>query len=154
MENPYQSPVEPNEVTPDAVTVGGYSSATQGNRFANYIIDYVCTTILSYGLGFLLGVSAASSGMDEGTLFWSGFVGGLLLYVVYYVGMEAATGKTIGKMVTRTRVVNMAGKPPTIGQLVGRTFARFIPFEPFSYLVGDTTSGWHDTLSGTRVVKA
>jgi hypothetical protein len=35
---------------------------------------------------------------------------------------------------------------------LGRSAARSIPFEPFSFLGGQPT-GWHDRLSETRVVR-
>ncbi|MEM6265057.1 MAG: RDD family protein, partial [Bacteroidota bacterium] len=65
---------------------------------------------------------------------------------------EAAFGKTPGKFVTKTQVVNKDGGKPTPGQLIGRTFARFIPFDAFSFLASNPV-GWHDSLSKTRVVK-
>ncbi|CAN0592803.1 unnamed protein product, partial [Laminaria digitata] len=37
-------------------------------------------------------------------------------------------------------------------RLLGRTAARFVPFEAFSFLGGDAT-GWHDRWSNTRVVR-
>jgi hypothetical protein len=41
---------------------------------------------------------------------------------------------------------------PTLPHLLGRTFSRIIPFEPFSFLDKNHPVGWHDSLSGTRVV--
>jgi uncharacterized RDD family membrane protein YckC len=66
--------------------------------------------------------------------------------------MEVAFGATVGKLITGTRVVSADGGSARAGQVIGRTFARIIPFEPLSFLVGDTTTGWHDSLSGTKVV--
>jgi uncharacterized RDD family membrane protein YckC len=78
----------------------------------------------------------------------------LLFYaflIGYYVVFEALLGKTIGKMVTKTKVVNMEGGKPSFLQIVVRSLVRFIPFEPFSFLGADAT-GWHDTMSDTRVI--
>jgi hypothetical protein len=36
-------------------------------------------------------------------------------------------------------------------QILGRTFSRFVPFEPFSFL--GSGHGWHDRWSDTRVVR-
>jgi uncharacterized RDD family membrane protein YckC len=78
---------------------------------------------------------------------------GLLTVLFYYIGMESLFGKTFGKFITRTRVVNSAGGPPSFGQVVGRSLARFIPFEAFSFFGGKGHPvGWHDSLSNTRVV--
>jgi uncharacterized RDD family membrane protein YckC len=49
-------------------------------------------------------------------------------------------------------VVRFDGNKPNVPQIIGRTFARFIPFEPFSVAFGSSNNGWHDSLSGTRVV--
>ena len=46
--------------------------------------------------------------------------------------------------------VLLAGRP-TYGQILGRTFSRFVPFEAFSFLPSPV--GWHDRWSGTRVVR-
>jgi uncharacterized RDD family membrane protein YckC len=77
----------------------------------------------------------------------------LLAFFAYYIVLEAAFGWTIAKLITGTRVVRIDGTKPTFPQALGRTFARFIPFEPFSVLFSDSKLGWHDSLSNTRVVK-
>ena len=76
---------------------------------------------------------------------------GLLAIVAYFVICETAFQRTIGKLVTGTIVVNEFGGRPCFKQIVGRSFARFIPFEPLSFF-GKEPVGWHDSLSGTRVV--
>ena len=70
----------------------------------------------------------------------------------YYVLFEALTGRTPAKYITGTRVVNMMGGKPSFGQILGRSAARFIPLEPFSFF-GSSRRGWHDSLSHTRVVR-
>ncbi|MFN7120071.1 MAG: RDD family protein, partial [Saprospiraceae bacterium] len=70
----------------------------------------------------------------------------------YYILAEyLSKGKTLGKLVTGTRAVTLTGETPTLNQIIGRSFARVIPFEPFSYL-GDSPNGWHDQLSETIVI--
>jgi uncharacterized RDD family membrane protein YckC len=73
---------------------------------------------------------------------------------LYYAIQEAAFGRTIGKLLTRTIVVSAGGGRATFAQVLVRTFSRLIPFEPFSYFFvgGNYPVGWHDNLSGTRVV--
>ena len=66
---------------------------------------------------------------------------------------EAAFGWTFAKLITGTRVVRIDGTKPSFPQVIGRTLARFIPFEPFSVLFSDSKLGWHDSLSNTRVVR-
>ena len=57
--------------------------------------------------------------------------------------------------VRRLPVVNEDGGRPRWGQVVGRTFARLIPLEPFSVLFSNHKKrrGWHDSLSKTYVVR-
>ncbi|MFQ6309844.1 RDD family protein [Lysobacter capsici] len=80
---------------------------------------------------------------------------GYAVVVLYYVPLEGMFGVTLGKLVTGTRVVDEQGRPPSWGQVLGRTFARFIPFEAFSVLFAreDRVSGWHDRLPKTLVVR-
>ena len=72
----------------------------------------------------------------------------------YYIFFESLLGKTIGKSITGTKVVRTDGTKPHFWQICGRTLARFIPFEAFSFVAYGRfpTKGWHDRLSGTLVV--
>jgi hypothetical protein len=47
-------------------------------------------------------------------------------------------------------VVDEYGEKPSLSQILGRSFARAIPFEVFSCL-GER--GWHDTMSNTYLIK-
>lgn len=76
---------------------------------------------------------------------------GIATLVAYYVLFEAIFGRTPGKLITGTRVVTLDGAKPGFGQIIGRSFARLVPFEPFSFL--GSRGGWHDRWSGTRVVR-
>jgi len=157
--NPYASP---HAIAPDSPLAGGQRVlASKGQRFGNLIIDNVVTTVVSNGIGFLLGaaygVSQAAAGgeMNEEaqlTLQLIGTAIGIATVIIYFIVAESLGQRSIGKLVTGTKVVNTAGGIPTFGQIVGRTFARFIPFEALSFL-HDQPVGWHDSLSGTRVVK-
>ncbi|TWU59296.1 RDD family protein [Rubripirellula tenax] len=161
-ENPYASP----NVTSDAafnldgqLNVDNVPVASQNKRLVNFFLDNIATQVISLAGGFLLGmVMVASSGggnlsqsQATGMQFMGMFIG-ILLTLAYFAGMELACGATIGKLITGTRVVNATGGKAGIGQILGRSLARLIPFEPFSFLFGDKTTGWHDSLSGTRVV--
>ncbi|MEX0793194.1 MAG: RDD family protein, partial [Pirellulaceae bacterium] len=131
---------------------------SQNTRLANFIIDSILIYMLSFAVGIVVAVVAIAGGADiqsPGFAVWDlvAQVLALLVIVAYFVVMEAATGRTLGKLITGTKVVNAQGRAPTLGQIVGRSFARMIPFEPFSYF-GKEPRGWHDTLSKTYVVKA
>lgn len=71
----------------------------------------------------------------------------------YYVFFESLTGRTPGKLLTGTRVVDEQGQKPSFGQILGRSLARMLPFEPLSFF-GAENRGWHDSLSKTYVVKS
>ena len=78
--------------------------------------------------------------------------GGLVVALGYFAFTEALFQRTLAKFLTGTRVVRADGTRPSFAQILGRSFARFIPFEAFSFLFGSHPVGWHDSLSGTRVV--
>lgn len=79
----------------------------------------------------------------------------LLVQFAYYVPMEGIFGVTLGKLVTSTRVVDVQGRPPSWAQVLGRTAARQIPFEPFTiFFSGARVAAWHDRLPKTLVVRA
>jgi uncharacterized RDD family membrane protein YckC len=95
-------------------------------------------------------VMVLAFGQDSVTGF-AGNVVGICAMIGYYIIFEGAFGWTVGKLITGTRVIRFDGRKPRFPQIVGRTAARFIPFEPFSLLGGG--NGWHDSMSGTRVVR-
>ena len=125
--------------------------AGKGARFVNFVIDNF--VLVGFQVGLVVGVTAVGGQAALETLqnvpSWAI---GLPIFLLYYVGLEAATGQTLGKMVTGTKVVNERGGPPSLGQIAGRSICRLIPFEAFSFLASPT--GWHDSLSGTMVVKS
>lgn len=161
-ENPYASPATAAEpVPPIAGSVERFPVATQGKRFLNLILDNIIVQVLSSVAGFVIGLAygvskvAANQAItadDEGQLRILGFIVGLGVALGYYVITEALFQRTLAKFVTGTLVVNANGERPSFGQIVGRSFARFIPFEAFSFLGGNQPVGWHDSLSSTRVV--
>jgi uncharacterized RDD family membrane protein YckC len=73
----------------------------------------------------------------------------LAVIFAYFYGLENSVGQTVGKMITKTKVVNLEGGKPTTQQMLVRTFSRIIPLEPVLLIGGK----WlHDSLSQTRVV--
>lgn len=81
------------------------------------------------------------------------FIGMLLvlLFGIYYLLMELFFKVTFAKIITNTVVVDKRRQKAGIFNILGRSFCRFIPFEGVSFLFKER--GWHDTLSGTYVVK-
>ncbi|MES1177910.1 MAG: RDD family protein [Myxococcales bacterium] len=140
--NPYAAPQA------DAVPGEQYYSdalltdAPQGTRFVNFLLDTIFRQVFAVALAAI----AAALGSH-----------GLVMVMIvisifgYYVVFEALTGRTPAKYITRTRVVDVMGGKPTFMQILGRSAARFIPFEPFSFF--GSGYGWHDKMSRTRVVR-
>lgn len=159
-ENPYAAPstFSPIQTAPSERPVA-QRLASQGARFANMLIDMIVCYALSFATGVVLGVifaitrsnptsPAASQEIELLSMLLSLFVN-----TTYFVLMEFLFQRTLGKLVTGTMVVSERGGRPSFGQILGRSLARFIPFEPFSFFGGNGRPvGWHDSLSGTRVI--
>lgn len=129
--------------------------ASTGKRFANYIIDM----LVFYGLIFLLAVIFALLDMP---LFTESESSGrfdilsniifLLIYGVYMFIVEALfKGKSLGKLITGTRAVNLDGSRISVATALGRGFSRAVPFDAFSAL-GSPSNPWHDKWNKTMVM--
>jgi len=79
------------------------------------------------------------------------YVSGFGVFFTYYIFMEFTFQKTVGKFITKTKVIKSNGEKPEIILIIARTFFRFIPFDGISFLF--QKKGLHDILSGTRVIK-
>lgn len=130
-------------VLEEAQTEREYQNASQGKRFVNFFIDYY---IVSWSLSFLAEYLFPYA--DELVL-WAI---SLIFIILYFFLFETFTGKTLGKLITRTKVLNLLDEKPSAGQILIRTLCRFIPFDVFSYL-SSKPIGWHDSISKTYVVE-
>lgn len=119
-----------------------------GKRFANYIIDIIMYLILVFVIGIVAGGVLGLSEREIDTLSRFSF----LIFLFYYWVMESLTGKTVGKYITRTRVVKEDGSHPNGANILGRTICRLIPFEAFSFL-GSPGKGWHDSIPKIYVIE-
>jgi uncharacterized RDD family membrane protein YckC len=145
--NPYTPPAAPLE-DPQP---GRYELASRRRRLANHLIDIGCCNLV---VALLATSVAGLTGRDIDTL-----VDGAQLYafafagvLLYYTSCESLTGRTLGKMVTRTRTVTVSGHKPSFERILLRTLVRLVPLEPLSFLASEPI-GWHDRWSGTRVVR-
>ncbi|NUY81550.1 RDD family protein [Flavobacterium sp. MAH-1] len=129
--------------------------APKGLRLAHFLIDYfaIIALYVILSIAFTL-IVIATGGMPSQSYPTTNIALSLLLwflpYFAYYFVWEALAGRTLGKLITGTIVIHESGEKPTPRTIFIRTLCRFIPFEAFSFL-GDT--GWHDSISGTCVVK-
>ncbi len=129
--------------------------ASGTKRFINFIIDYLAAiafgVVVMISIGIVAGLLGFEYVLEEEYPFLENVLW-FFWYSGYYIFFEFAVGgKTIGKMITRTRVVDEDGNKPDFSNIVGRSLARFIPFEMFSFL-GSDARGWHDSLSATVVI--
>lgn len=133
-----------------------YEPASTGQRFVNYLIDVIIFYVVIIVFSFIFGLAFASSIESESDLETGSSI--LIIYLVvfavffaYYTFLEGSKGKTIGKMVSKTRVVCEDGSPMTYGKAFLRTLCRMVPFEFISAFTG--TQMWHDSWTKTKVVK-
>lgn len=105
--------------------------ASVGKRALGAIIDMVLLFLITIVFSSLFGSA------EGGSFSLSGFpaVVMFILWFVYFVVLEAKTGKTIGKYIAKTKVVDEAGGQITWGVSVGRNLMRIIDGF-FLYLVG------------------
>lgn len=113
-------------------------------RFLNFIIDGIVWFIIVAILTVQLSAQDTIQMLFGYFLFFASFIG-------YYAFMETKYQKTIGKFITKTKVVTKNGTKPNAGDILRRTFCRLIPFDRVSYLF--TPNGFHDRLSETTVIK-
>jgi uncharacterized RDD family membrane protein YckC/ribosomal protein L40E len=124
------------------------SPASQGRRFANYIID----TIGVYVFAFICGVGFYYIGLISDYTSESSYtILGWFLYFLYYLITESLWQKSIAKFITKTKVVTECGGVPEAKHIIKRSLVRLIPFDAFSFL-SQYPVGWHDKWSGTRVI--
>ncbi len=128
-----------------------YSESSVGQRFLNYIIDYLIMlkAIFIISLYIVVVVFNDISYFDIHTKLVL-YISSIITFFIYYFFMEKIYGVTIGKIITNTRVVQENGDYITWKQAFIRSFSRMVPFETISTFSGYP---WHDKLSSTYVVK-
>ena len=131
--------------------------ADKGKRFTNYLIDQFFVIGFGFILGAVLGLVIAFFAPEHLSVFDGGnrllnYGLGIFITLLYYSFFEGFTGRTLGKFVTKTKVVTEEGDRPDFGTIFVRSLCRNIPFNAISFLSSDTV-GWHDQFSKTRVVE-
>ena len=133
------------------------ASASRGKRFANSLIDLLTFYVLTFIVGLLSAIlfeildSSIINENTGGNTLLNYFIGSIV-WMTYYTLIEYATGgRSIGKYITKTKVITLEGEKPTFKNCLIRSLCRFIPFEAFSFL-GSEDAGLHDSISDTRVV--
>ncbi len=116
--------------------------AGENTRINNFIIDF----FISFVLAFFLAEATSFMGGND----WAAFIVYGLVRFAYYFFPEMGNGKTVGKMITKTKVVDINGDTPTTTMLVKRTLLRAISLL-FTF-ISDENVAFHDQFSKTYVV--
>lgn len=136
-----------------------FKVASKGKRFANYIIDRIVivasVTATFFGLAYYMPYLGIFEIFDKGgieTRLLDYLITGVFIIFYYSIIETAFGGKSLGKLITKTRAVNNDNSKMNFGTALKRSFCRVIPFEQFSYL-GSGDTGWHDNISDTKVIE-
>jgi|JI6StandDraft_1071083.scaffolds.fasta_scaffold02343_7 uncharacterized RDD family membrane protein YckC len=112
------------------------------SRLLNFLIDSFVFLILVIVLTLLL-----KSFISRENLYWF-FI---IFYYFYYLILEGGYSQTVGKVFTKTKVVDESGNKASLLKIFLRTLLRVFPFDFISYLFSAT--GIHDKFSKTKLIK-
>ncbi|MCB0600718.1 MAG: RDD family protein [Saprospiraceae bacterium] len=126
--------------------------ANKGTRFLNFLIDRMVIFGIYVILFSILFARENLFQEDNSMLLGILWISFYFSTFFYYSITEAVWGKSVGKMLTRTKIVTTSGKRPELMTILGRSLCRYIPFEPFSVLFSDFPRGWHDSIPRILVV--
>ena len=131
--------------------------ASKLKRLLNLIFDYIgivfSLAIALFFIAWMGGEEILMIGKGPNGNFWVRILGLSTMLIYYTICEYFFKGKTLGKMLTRTRTVTINGKTPTLKTIILRSLYRFIPFEFLSFF-SSKSSGWHDRFSKTMVIEA
>jgi uncharacterized RDD family membrane protein YckC len=125
-------------------------------RVVAAIVDFAVFWLVNLTLG-LLAARVFRVDLDDAIGLRGSLAASSMLFVALYViVLHALEGQTIGKLVTRVRVVGADDLPPPIGASVLRFFAYFVSLLPFGlgFLMAGLRAdrrALHDLIAGTRV---
>ena len=125
--------------------------AGRGKRVANFLIDYVALFIILIFVFSAVSITSPNILLEMQTGIGN-FIGFLAYFLYYIISEWGLKGRTIGKYITKTKVVmTETGETPDFNTILRRSLSRLVPFEPFSFL--GSRDGWHDRWTGTSVVE-
>jgi len=122
------------------------TEASKKKRFFNFLIDTSIWFVFLYFLGYLARTFPSIDYI---------FIGLLWFFVLgaYSILSEYFFRKTIGKYITKTKVVFKKGVQSEFRLFLIRTWSRAIPFEFLSLGLGADAKAWYDVLSKTMVLE-
>ena len=127
-----------------------------GIRLVSLVIDSIIFGLI---FGALENISGAG-GMQRDMFPWYWGVLYFVIYIAYFTLLEGSKGQTVGKMITKIKVVREDGSPIDMSQAFTRNILRIID-GLFAYLIGailiwrsDKQQRLGDSVARTVVVKA
>jgi uncharacterized RDD family membrane protein YckC len=119
-------------------------------RIIHFLVDTTLFFTIAILLYSILGLFINFSENLTLFKFWNYLILAIA-FLGYYIFMEAKYQTTVGKIITKTKVVTKDGKKPEFTDIVRRTLFRLIPVDQISFLF--LSEGFHDYLSETTIVK-
>ena len=113
-------------------------------RFLHFIIDGIIVLLMWY-----LFLPILNSDLPQRQFLYLISIG--LGEVLYYTIFEYSSGQTIGKMVTKSKVISIEEEKVSLTMCLIRNTLRLLPFFMISLLWHDR--GLHDIFSKTVVIK-
>jgi uncharacterized RDD family membrane protein YckC len=103
--NPYAPPAQPDAPTPERAEPIAFALASYGQRFLGASVDAACVVALFFAVhGAVLGANSPFADQP----FWHQTIG-VALAVCIQGALIATRGQSLGKLVTRTRIVDENG---------------------------------------------
>jgi len=118
-------------------------------RLLNFLVDSLIIFLLAIILSIIPGIFKTNYTIPQVEFITCCLI--FVSFMLYYVILEFKYQKTVGKYITKTKVVMGNGNIPTFRDILIRTIFRLIPLDRLSYVF--TTNGFHDFLSNTTVKK-
>ena len=143
--------IEENKTNPFDSFENNYEEASKTKRFTNYIIDYIVKVIIMTLIFSIIGLVNIEIINNISTNKLLEYAIAYAITFTYYHLFELTTGKTIGKFITKTKVVNSNYEKPSSEAILYRSLYRLVPFNAISF-IGEESEGWHDKWSNTIVV--
>ncbi len=109
----------------------------KGYRIINFFIDIIVISALTFIISDAFGFEANS------IMF--------IVFFLYYLLFEYFLRQTVGKMITKTVVIDVNNNKPAFYKILLRTLLRFSALDAVSYMFGKEL-GIHDVLSKSRLI--
>jgi uncharacterized RDD family membrane protein YckC len=132
-----------------------YLFASKGKRVVNFLIDGFVISIVAISIANKMGVqiNLNPKTMQEAMSLPSAFYNiNLMVQIAYYFILEYTTNTTLGKLITRTKVIFVNEHSNKLIACIIRSTARAIPFSPIIALFLEKFT-LHDIISRTIVIQ-